>query len=133
VLTSAIRVGGETTRRLLLESADATSDGYFYDFDPAPTDWPLNIRRCPCYAVNGIVIAMSMPDPPRSNETSETQYGCKPGSVGRLLPGFATESGEDGRICLQGPALSEAGLLLPPGTTIDAQGFVFLPKPPQPS
>ena len=133
VLSSAIRVGGEATRRLLLESADTASDGYFYDFDSASIDWPLKIRRCPCYAVNGIVIAMSMPDPPRSNETSETQYGCKPGSVGRLLPGFATEPGEDGRICLHGPALRETGLLLPPGTTIDAQGFVFLPTPLQQS
>ena len=130
VLSSAIRVGGDATRRLLLESADVASDGVFYDFDATPTDWPLKIFHCPCYAVNGIVIAMSMPDPPLSNKTSEIQYGCKAGSVGRLLPGFATEQGEDGRICLHGPALSESGLLLPLGISIDAQGFVFLPTPP---
>ena len=53
----------------------------------------------------GTVVAVSLPDPPRSTRTAEPQTGRKPGSPGRLLPGLLTEA-------------------IPPGWTLDESGYL---------
>lgn len=111
-------VGGEALRRRL-EIAPAWHEMDFYDFSSRAIT-PLvkhGIRHFPCLAIDGRVIAMSMPDPapPRGGGA---QPGSKRGSWGRLLPGWFIE---DGRV--KGPA-AEGGLPLPEGAQMDDEGFI---------
>ncbi len=119
-------VGGEATRQLLMKSSSTFTDAVFYDFDQVAAEVPVGVLHCPCYAIQGIVIAMSMPDPPKGAETSDPQKGSADGSVGRLLPGFYIETIGDEQSFIKGPALPSSGLALPKGTRIDGHGFVWV-------
>jgi len=75
----------------------------------------------PCLAIEGRVIAMSMPDPPCSTEGGYApQLGRKPGSWGRLLPGWHIRDG-----VVHGPAAPPEGLRLPDGAWLDEDGFLI--------
>jgi acyl-[acyl-carrier-protein]-phospholipid O-acyltransferase / long-chain-fatty-acid--[acyl-carrier-protein] ligase len=126
-------VGGEATRQLLMKSSSTFTNAVFYDFDHVAAEVPVGILHCPCYVIQGIVIAMSMPDPPKGAATSDLQKGGADGSVGRLLPGFYIETIDDEQSIIKGPALPSSGLALPNGTRIDGHGFVFLPSAEQPA
>jgi len=111
-------VGGEALRRRL-EIAPAGHAMDFYDFSdracvPLVKD---EVRHFPCLAIQGRVISMSMPDP-ATPRTGAAQQGAKPGTWGRLLPGWYVEGG-----LVKGPAAPE-GLPLPEGAHVDAEGFV---------
>ena len=121
-------VGGEATRQFLMKSTHTFTDLVFYDFDNVSSEVPAGVLHCACYAQQGIVIAMSMPNPPKGAETSELQKGAVKDSVGRLLPGFHLEIIDTDQLIVKGPALPSDGLPLPHGARIDAQGFVFLPS-----
>ncbi|MBX3741242.1 MAG: 1-acyl-sn-glycerol-3-phosphate acyltransferase [Akkermansiaceae bacterium] len=111
-------VGGEALRRRL-EIAPAGHEMDFYDFS-SRASVPLEkdpVRHFPCLAIAGRVISMSMPDP-ATPRTGTAQAGSKPGTWGRLLPGWFIE----GRM-VKGPAAPE-GLPLPEGAHVDEEGFV---------
>ena len=117
-------LGGELLRKHLEESAPGSTTGVFYDFSERAAelldrpDW----IHCPCLAINGIIVAMSMPDPPQPHEGSKPQAGRKPGALGILLPGFSAAE-EAGGWTVRGPA-APAGIKLPPGYRLDEEGFI---------
>lgn len=117
-------VGGQKLRQAL-ETAGLASKAVFYDFGNTaliPFE-RLGVIHCPCLALDGKIIAMSMPDPEKPLPTSEFQAGRKPGSWGKLLPGWYLEKDAEGFTRVAGPAAPE-GLLLPPGAYLDAEGFL---------
>lgn len=117
-------LGGEALRDLIENSPPREKPAVFFDFSPraaVPLDRPDWIH-CPCLAIDGIIVAMSMPDPPLPVPTSQPQCGQKPGTLGILLPGFAVVKSETA-LQLRGPAAPE-GLALPQGSRIDDEGFV---------
>lgn len=113
-------VGGETSRRVI-EKLVRGVEFDFLDFSPdSPTPLGVEvIHHAPCLAVEGRVIAMSMPPPPHQPSGFAPQRSSKPGTHGRLLPGWWIK---DGRVF--GPAAPEEGLPLPEGCELDEEGFV---------
>jgi acyl-[acyl-carrier-protein]-phospholipid O-acyltransferase/long-chain-fatty-acid--[acyl-carrier-protein] ligase len=119
-------VGGRALRRRLLDGDPPVEHGVFFDFGD---DALARIDRdgwlhCPCLAIDGIIVAMSMPDPPAG--PGGLQPGRREGSFGRLLPGFTYRT-ERARIVLEGPALEPGGLALADGMTLDRDGFLLAP------
>lgn len=98
----------------------------FYDFGPRALEpiFRAGLHHCPCLAVDGIVIAMSMPNPPKAPSDEEGQIGHKLGTWGKLLPGWFLLPSPNGGLRAHGPAASEDGLALPPKCFLDAQGFL---------
>ncbi len=120
LLEPGVWVGGDRLRDVLMVGKPC-GDIVFYDFgmrchEPLPLAGVLHL---PCLAVNGAVIAMSMPHPPKSQSSDEEQPGHKPGAWGKLLPGWYLRGGR-----VFGPAAPGEGLELPPGAWLDAQGFL---------
>ena len=118
-------VGGESLRRKL-ESTPLAQQIEFYDFG-AEALTPLcrpGLIHCPCLAIDGIVISMSMPDPARPAADSDPQSGRKPGTWGKLLPGWFLLPAGNGHLRAHGPAAVDEGLELPLGTYLDAEGFL---------
>lgn len=118
-------VGGDRLR----QRWEALADGkgrWFFDFSGRALEALTvpGLRHFPCLAVDGRVVAMSMPDPEKAFETSEAQPGAKVGTWGRLLPGWYLEIGGDGRVRAVGPAAPD-GLLLPAGCRVDEEGFLM--------
>jgi acyl-[acyl-carrier-protein]-phospholipid O-acyltransferase / long-chain-fatty-acid--[acyl-carrier-protein] ligase len=124
VLRAANRMGGAATRQMLAEAGDDVEAGAFYDFEYEPVKLSEKIVHCPCYARDGIVIAMSMPDPPLGVATSHVQPGSREGSVGLLLPGFHVETSAGEVMTVHGPALPKEGIVLPAGSALDDRGFL---------
>lgn len=124
-VTPGVWVGGDRLREAILEMS-AGETVVFYDFGTwalAPCDHP-GVLHLPCLAIDGRVVAMSMPDPAKPNTESEPQSGHKPGSWGKLLPGWFPVTDENGRLRVHGPAAPAAGLELPAGCSLDAEGFL---------
>ena len=118
-------VGGDRLRRELSHT-QLSADLVFYDFGQKALDpvFRAGLLHCPCLAVDGIVIAMSMPHPHKPTAESEEQTGHKLGTWGKLLPGWFLDSPETGRLSAYGPAAPEEGLPLPPGCFLDAEGYL---------
>jgi len=118
-------VGGDTLRTALAATIlDKTL--VFYDFSGhalGPFDHP-GVLHCPCLAVAGRVVAMSMPDPPPVSNLKDVQSGNKPGTWGRLLPGWFIAKSADGELLANGPAAPASGLALPHGCFLDEDGFL---------
>lgn len=124
-------LGGDRLREGL-DSAQRPHEIVFYDFGERALE-PLsrfNLVHCPCLAVDGMVIAMSMPDPAKARENNEVQIGRKPGSWGRLLPGWFLVPSENGGLRAHGPAAPKEGLILPVNCFLDSQGFLASGTPP---
>lgn len=116
-------LGGEALRARLEAEPKGKAGGVFFDFSERAIE-PLQRAgwlHCPCLAIDGVIIAMSMPDPPLSHAGSKVQKGRKKGSLGILLPGFVVDGG-----MLRGPA-NPNGIPWPEGFKLDEQGFVFPP------
>lgn len=117
-------LGGEALRQHLETSAPPADDAVFFDFSPRAAEafersgW----LHCPCLAIDGVIVAMSMPDPPLPHPGSKSQAGHKPGALGILLPGFTVEN-RDGSWRVSGPAVPD-GLALPAGYRVDEESFV---------
>jgi len=126
VLNVANRIGGAATREMLVDAGDDAQPGVFYDFEYKSAPLSSKILHCPCYAHDGIVISMSMPDPPLGVATSNVQLGSRMGSVGLLLPGFYVNVSADGLLTVKGPALPEKGITLPSGSALDERGFLSI-------
>lgn len=120
-------VGGAALRDSL-QALQPGESGVFYDFSSHCLE-PLDCGgwlHLPCLAVDGMIIAVSMPNPPKNQATDEVQRGHKPGSWGKLLPGWYLENS-----CVHGPAGPQIGLALPPLAALDLEGFLcpeILPK-----
>lgn len=118
-------VGGDYLRDVL--GSTQLSDGIvFYDFGQHALEpvFRAGLLHRACLAVGGMVIAMSMPDPPRLDVESTLQPGHKAGTWGKLLPGWFLLAGADGGIRAHGPAAPDEGLPLPAGCFLDAEGFL---------
>ncbi|MEI6605977.1 MAG: MFS transporter [Verrucomicrobiota bacterium] len=120
-------VGGDALRACLAAApAEPAKPLVFYDFGTQAIislDRP-GVLHCPCLAVAGVVVAMSMPDPPPVPDVKDVQAGRKPGTWGRLLPGWFIARSADGRLLAHGPAAPTAGLPLPDGCCLDEDGFL---------
>lgn len=118
-------VGGAELRKRL-ETTTPAAETVFFDFSPQafhPLDRP-GITHCPCLAIGGIIVAMSMPDPPRPPYLQDVQTGTKAGSWGKLLPGCSVIRDADGRLRVHGPAAPPEGIALPAGSAIDDESYV---------
>jgi|TARA_B110000037_G_scaffold219848_1_gene285913 acyl-[acyl-carrier-protein]-phospholipid O-acyltransferase/long-chain-fatty-acid--[acyl-carrier-protein] ligase len=109
-------IGGRALREAIKEAKSSEIPVRFFDFSETALE-PLekeNVTHLPCLAIHDQVIAMSMPHPPKPKESSLIQNGHKPGSWGKLLPGWHIENG----------AVFPGNLPLPDETIVDGEGFV---------
>ncbi len=106
----SIWVGGEA---LASEIPEATQSKRVFLFDTETK----NPAAYPCLALNGMIVSMSMPHPPKPNSHSEFQAGNKDGSFGKLLPGWHIE----------GDTLQPGAIPWPTHLTLDEENFV-IPK-----
>jgi len=123
-------VGGENLRAEFARVTTATGVRFF-DFG-APCDDPPGsdgLIHLPCLAVDGLVVAMSMPHPPKPQPDSEFQPGHKPGAFGRLAPGWDCRVDDSGGLRVHGPTAPYSGIALPEGSFVDDEGFVFTSSP----
>lgn len=124
LLTTAVRVGGSATHARLCAAGANAVPGLFYDFSNKLLDGlPAQILHCRCLLRDGVVLAMSMPNPPRGAATSPEQWGLREGTVGRLIPGFAATC-EDGGLRFTGPGISDDGGIFLPESSMDELGFI---------
>ena len=117
-------VGGRRLRESLPEPPVDAGAPVFFDFSPQALE-PLDAAgwiHCPGLAIDGVIVALSVPTPPLPLPGSRPQPGGKPGSFGLLLPGFATAE-RDGHLVLHAPPLGE--IELPEGFRLDEEGFLF--------
>lgn len=77
----------------------------------------------PCLSIEGIVVAVSMPDPELPPDSKLRQEGSRAGCCGKLLPGFVPRE-RGGRIVLEGASCPPEGIELPEGCSIDEGLFV---------
>ncbi|MGA0845755.1 MAG: 1-acyl-sn-glycerol-3-phosphate acyltransferase, partial [Luteolibacter sp.] len=124
-------LGGEMLRCAIAESEHHLRRMIFYDFSSRSHEAMEKdgLIHCPSLAISNVVVAMSIPDPPQTDSGLPMQPGHKPGSWGRLLPGwsYASESGS-GRWRVDGPAAPDGGILLPEGCFLDDEGFLISGK-----
>lgn len=119
-------VGGDFLREKILNAPIALQAFAFYDFGSQAL-MAFERSDCahyPCLAVDGMVIAMSMPDP-APGVGVDPQFGHRANSWGKLLPGwkFSKSSPDAPRVI--GPAADTAGLVLPAGCDLDDDGFLI--------
>lgn len=114
-------VGGEHLRGIL-EIPGNSEVGVFYDFSPRASEplLRLGLLHLPCLAIGQAVISMSMPDSPEPADGSGIQRGSRPGTWGKLLPGWHLQASR-----VHGPAAPDGGIELPPGAFHDAEGFIL--------
>lgn len=118
-------VGGDVLRDAI-EGRAAAKDLRFYDFGARALE-PLEkagVLHLPCLAIDGVVVSMSMPNPPNARG-ADPQPGNKPRSWGKLLPGWFIKADEKGGLRACGPAAPVAGLPLPEGCTLDQDNFLI--------
>ncbi|MEP4078175.1 1-acyl-sn-glycerol-3-phosphate acyltransferase [Haloferula sp.] len=121
-------LGGDKLREHLKSLSSPSQPKQFYDFgDQAASSFDRSgWLHLPCLAIDGIIISMSAPQPPKAHPSSPEQRGRKIGSRGLLLPGFSFREDGEGRTTVIGPAAGPDGIALPAGSRIDEHGFVFL-------
>jgi len=120
-------VGGDFLRSMVQITQITSPYIVFYDFGSLALQ-PVEragLCHCPCLAVCGTVVAMSMHHPPPPDDDFEPQKGHKLHSWGKLLPGWHLKRGENQALRAYGPAAPEAGLPLPTGCSLDAEGFLM--------
>ncbi len=118
-------VGGDRLRREFGHT-QLSAELVFYDFGQSALNpiFRSGLLHCPCLAVDGIVIAMSMPHPRKPSIDGEEQLGHKLGTWGKLLPGWFLEPAETGGLRAHGPAAPTEGLPLPAKCRLDAEGYL---------
>ena len=125
---NGVWVGGDLLRHEIHYSQITADHIHFYDFgtDALKPVERAGLCHCPCLAVDGLVVAMSMPHPPAVPTGMDPQHGHKPRSWGKLLPGW--HIGIDpasGVAVVKGPAAPHHGLALPAGSSLDAESFII--------
>ena len=127
---AGVWVGGDFLRNHIHTTQITRSIG-FYDFGNSaltPVE-RAGLSHYPCLAVEGGVIAMSMPTPPVSTDNFEPQKGRKSNAWGKILPGWALKRSEDGTLRAHGPAAPVQGLPLPAGCALDPDCFLAAKSP----
>jgi hypothetical protein len=117
-------VGSDFLREKIRCAPESPQPFAFYDF-ASQALVPLDRSDCahyPCLAVDGLVIAMSMADPPPV-EGLDPQHGHRKNAWGKLLPGWKFSSSAPPRVF--GPAADTKGLELPQGCALDDEGFLI--------
>jgi acyl-[acyl-carrier-protein]-phospholipid O-acyltransferase / long-chain-fatty-acid--[acyl-carrier-protein] ligase len=109
-------IGGGRLRALIAAAQCPKEALRFFDFgaDALVPFRQEGVIHLPCLAVDGLVVAMSMPHPPKHDIRSEFQAGHKPNSWGKILPGWHIEGGK----------LFPGGLTLPEGAELDSECFL---------
>jgi hypothetical protein len=110
-------IGGENLRRRIMAPEHSGESIRFFDFG-ADAQVPFEkegVIHLPCLAVDGLIVAMSLPNPPMPDARSEFQAGHKPDSWGKLLPGWYIEGGK----------LFPGGIPLPDGAKLDGECFLI--------
>ncbi len=119
-------VGGDMLHDFI-QTSQITRRIVFYNFGSkalSPVE-RSGLSHCPCLAVGGAVIAMSMRHPPTSEKDDfPPQAGRKINSWGKLLPGWYLRKSENGGLTAHGPAAPEGGLALPAGCSLDDECFL---------
>ena len=110
-------IGGEKLRGQIAGAGSPKEKIRFFDFGrgarvPFAKE---NVTHLPCLAVDGLVVAMSLPHPSKSDMRSAFQSGHKPSSWGKLLPGWHITNGK----------LFPGGLALPEAAELDGECFLF--------
>jgi acyl-[acyl-carrier-protein]-phospholipid O-acyltransferase/long-chain-fatty-acid--[acyl-carrier-protein] ligase len=112
----SVWIGGEHLRRRITAPENPGERLRFFDFG-ANALVPFGMEgviHLPCLAVNGLVCAMSLIDPPMPDVRCEFQSGHKPDSWGKLLPGWHIAGGK----------LFPGGHALPYGAKLDGECFL---------
>lgn len=120
-------IGGSELRQTIITSPAPDQEIVFFDLSPDALT-PIvktKLTHCPGLAIDGIIISLSFPDPPRPYKGSPPQASTKPGSHGMLLPGFSHQQLSEEKILISGPTTGPSGILLPANSRIDSEGFVF--------
>lgn len=115
-----IWVGGDAMREGI-QALDHGEYSVFYDFSTRCLE-PLECQgwlHLPCLALDGLIIAISMPDPPKNKSIDAQQRGSLAGTWGKLLPGWYLKAGR-----VYGPAGPTEGLELPAGAALDLECFL---------
>ncbi len=114
----ALWIGGAGLRTQIEQSSAIHTQCRFFDFSKKATELLeiKNITHLPCLALNGQVVSMSLPHPPLPMADSFFQAGHKPGSFGKLLPGWYIEGGK----------LMPFETQWPESLEIDAESFVIV-------
>lgn len=109
-------IGGENLRAQMIALEIPCEPIRFFDFGVNALISFDNegVTHLPCLAVNGLVVAMSLPLPHVPDTRSQFQSGHKPDSWGKLLPGWYIESGR----------LFPGGHALPDGAKLDEECFL---------
>lgn len=113
----SVWIGGENLRRRITAPETPGERIRFFDFG-ANALVPFGMEgviHLPSLAVNGLVVAMSLNDPPMPDARSEFQSGHKPDSWGKLLPGWHIAGGK----------LFPSGHALPDGAKLDGECFLM--------
>ena len=112
---------GSTTLRTQIESATSPATQiHFHDFSPLAAT-PLkkqNLLHLPALAIAGEIISMSMENPPLPESSKHPQNGTKPGTYGKVLPGFYVENN----------AIQPGNHPLPDTLTLDPESFLTPPQ-----
>ncbi len=120
-------VGGDLLRDVLQSTQITGKRIVFYDFGThalQPVE-RAGLCHCPCLAVAGTVVSMSMPHPPPPTDNFEPQKGRKIHSWGKLLPGWYLVAAANPHLRAHGPAGPADGLPLPAGCQLDSEGFLI--------
>lgn len=116
-LLGKIWLGAVKLRSQIESTRILENEIYFHDFStsaPKPVE-KENLLHLPALAIGSEIIAMSMPHPPTSKNSKHVQTGHKPGSYGKVLPGFHLDNGN----------IQPGNHPLPEGTTLDAECFLI--------
>ena len=119
-------VGGDRLRDEIASHPRSGGHHQFYDFGSRALE-PLEVEgwiHLPCLAVDGVIVAMSLPDGDDPHARSSPQPGSKPGSYGIVLPGFSIRE-EEKRVIISGPSTPDDIIL--EGYRVDAGSFLFPP------
>lgn len=114
----SIWLGAEGLREKIKSADFSESEIRFFDFSQtAAAEWDKpGVLHLPCLAVDGLVVSMSIPHPAMPRPESFFQVGHKPGTLGKLLPGWSLEDGK----------LYPGGLSLAKGARLDGESFLLI-------
>jgi hypothetical protein len=102
-------------------------DGTMHLIPPAAahalqSTWKLTVCPCHLHAATGRILSLGLPDSPPPTRTADAQPGRKPGTCGRLIPGYKVERLTDA-LLLTSPDGVTISL---PGGKLDAEDFLTL-------
>ena len=109
-------VGGPLLRGEIENAGELGEGIVFREFgEVAASGFPRkNVTQFACLALDGVIVSVSMADPPREWEESLYQAGQRAGGWGKLLPGLYVEDG----------LIQPVGVRLPEGVVLDDGGFL---------